>query len=209
VVKLFVEGGGDSPQLKTECREALATFLTKASMRKRPRVVACGGRRNAYEDYCTAIANGESALLLVDSEAPVDARFQSEEDARLWQPWGHLRNRIGDEWEKPANAADIDCHLMVQIMETWFLCDPTTLKNHFGKSFKQEKLPAISTALETLPKADIYDGLKQATRHDKKRAPYGKGPDAFKILRLLDPNLVQKNCPWAARFIDAVTQKME
>lgn len=209
VVKLFVEGGGDSAQLKTECREAFTTLLSNAGLRKRPRIVACGSRRNAYEDYCTAIANGEDALLLVDSEAPVDSQFQSGDDASLWQPWGHLRKRIGDEWEKPANAADMDCHLMVQVMETWLLCDPTTLKNYFGKSFKQEKLTAISTDLEALPKAAIYDALKQATRHDKKRDPYGKGPDSFKILGLVNPEVVQENCPWAKRFIDAVKKKMQ
>ena len=73
MVKLYVEGGGDTNALRTACREGFTSFITKAGLVKRPRVVACGSRRDAFESFCTAIAVGEEAMLLVDSEAPVPA----------------------------------------------------------------------------------------------------------------------------------------
>jgi len=57
--------------LRTACREGFTNFITKAGIQRRPRVVACGGRRDAYESFCTAVAQGEAAMLLVDSEAAV------------------------------------------------------------------------------------------------------------------------------------------
>lgn len=70
-MKLYVEGGGDTAVLRTACREGFTNFITKAGIQRRPRVVACGGRRDAYESFCTAIAQGEAAMLLVDGEAAV------------------------------------------------------------------------------------------------------------------------------------------
>jgi hypothetical protein len=71
MVKLYVEGGGDTTELKGACREGFRTFISKAGIIKRPRIVACGSRRDAFESYCTAIASWEEALLLVDSEDPL------------------------------------------------------------------------------------------------------------------------------------------
>ena len=66
MVKLYVEGGGDSKVLQSECRRGFREFLEKAGLSgKMPSISACGGRRSAYEDYCTAIKNGEAAVLLV------------------------------------------------------------------------------------------------------------------------------------------------
>ena len=95
MVKLFVEGGGDGKALRTECRRAVAEFLMKAGLKGHlPRTVACGGRRQAYNDFCTAIANGEAAILLVDSEGPVPAdAVLGEPDT--WGPWLHLERRAG------------------------------------------------------------------------------------------------------------------
>ena len=42
-VKLFVEGGGDSHALRTECRAAFSSFLQKAGFSGHmPRIVASG-----------------------------------------------------------------------------------------------------------------------------------------------------------------------
>jgi len=85
-VHLYVEGGGG---LETACRQAFTTFITQAGIINRPRVVACGSRANAYDRFCTAVKSGEDAMLLVDSEQPVNAQYQ-EGSPETWQPWGHL-----------------------------------------------------------------------------------------------------------------------
>lgn len=207
-MKLFVEGGGSANALKSECREGFKTFITKAGIEKRPRIVACGSRSEAYNDFCTAITNNEEALLLVDSEEAVSADCQEDEDKTKWLPWKHLGRRVGDLWAKPTGSDDIDCHLMVQIMETWFLADRASLIKFFGPGFKEAKLPASGRAVEGIAKSEVYRSLKEASADCKTKEPYGKGTHSFKILASLDPEVVSLASPWAKRFLDALKDRM-
>lgn len=208
MVKLYVEGGGDTAALKTACREGLTTFVTKAGLKKRPRIVACGSRRDAFDSFCTAIANGEEAFLLVDSEDCVSAQHQHGQPD-TWQPWAHLKARQGDGWDKPQQSVDTDCHLMVQVMESWFLADRDALKAFFGQGFKENSLPATNNALESTAKQQIYDALTLATKTCKTKAAYGKGEHSFKLLTKIDPAKVIQASPWAKRFVDELLKKMD
>lgn len=195
MVKLFVEGGGDTNALRTACQKGFKTFLEEAGLKGRmPRIVACGSRRNAYDDFCTALANGEEAFLLVDSESVV---------VNHTNPWMHLAQRKGDEWEKPINATDEQCHLMVQVMETWFLADREMLEEFFGQGFQSNHLPAVENNIELVSKKAIYDALKKATALSKK-GQYGKGAHSFRLLEIIDPVKVTQASPWAKRLIDGL-----
>lgn len=214
MVKLYVEGGGDAAALKTACREGFAKFLGKAGLAGHmPRIVACGSRADAYDSFCTAIGNGEAAMLLVDSEAPMLASAQAgdatkREDRDQWLPWLHLQQRKGDGWEKPAHSDDLQCHLMVQCMEAWLLADRNTLKQFFGQGFKENALPAATNSLERTGKQQIYTALATASRDCKTKSAYGKGEHSFKLLALTDPLKVIDASPWARRFIETLQTKM-
>lgn len=207
MVKLFVEGGGDSSALNAECRKGFTSFITKAGIDKRPRVVACGSRKNAYDSYCTAIKNGEDAVLLVDAESPVAAAHQ-QGLANIWLPWSHLKDRTGDQWEKPNGALETDCHLMVQLMESWFIADRNSLECFFGCDFKATKLPPAANEIEGIAKSEVYSSLKEATKLCLPKGEYGKGAHSFKILEIINPDLVMKASPWAKRFVDELKVKM-
>lgn len=208
-MKLFVEGGGDAASLRSACREGFSSFIEKAGLKGcMPRIVACGGRQDAFDSFCTAIANGESAMLLVDSEAPVANAAQVDENRQKWLPWLHLKQRRGDEWEKPVGADDLQCHLMTQCMESWLLADRGVLKTFFGQGFKENQLPALSNPVETVAKAEIYQSFANASRDCKTKAPYGKGEHSFKLLTLIDPGKVMNASPWARRFVEAIREKM-
>lgn len=209
MVKLYVEGGGDSKVLQSECRRGFREFLEKAGLSgKMPSISACGGRRSAYEDYCTAIKNGEAAVLLVDSEVPVIEAHQGGADNKDWLPWAHLKSRPGDGWENPKGGADTDCHLMVEVMESWFMADREVLKDFFNQGFRENQLPAKTRPIESLTKSAVYDALQRATADCKTKAPYGKGDHSFKLLAKLDPQKVIAASPWAKRFVDQLKQKM-
>jgi hypothetical protein len=208
MVKLYVEGGGDTAALKAACREGFTTFITKSGLKNRPRIVACGSRRDAFDSFCTAIANGEKAFLLVDSEAAIGAQHQ-QGPPNSWQPWAHLKARQGDGWDKPQNAGDTDCHLMVQVMESWFLGDRDALKAFFDPGFKINALPAIGNAIECIAKQQLYDALVKATNECKTKAAYGKSEHSFKLLALIDPFKVTQASPWAKRFVDELCRKMD
>jgi hypothetical protein len=209
VVKVFVEGGGDSNQLRTNCRKGFSAFLEKAGLKgKMPRIVACGSRQHAYDDFCTALNNGENALLLVDSECAVSAKYKEDDDKlESWQPWQHLANRQSDQWETPKNATNSQCHLMVQCMESWFLADRDTLQDFFGQGFNANQLPSANP-IEAIDKQQIYDGLAKATKDCKSKASYGKGEHSFKILEKIDPQKVIDASPWAKRFVAVLKTTM-
>lgn len=207
MVKLYVEGGGETAALKTACREGFTTFITKAGLTRRPRVVACGSRQDAYDSFCTAIANGQRAFLLVDSEAPVATQSQ-QGDPAAWNPWLHLKHRPGDNWDQPPGSADADCHLMVQCMESWILADREALKGFFGQGFKANQLPPSGSPSESIGKDTIYQALARSTQDCKTKAQYGKGEHSFKLLISIDPAKVGDASPWAKRFIDTLKAKM-
>jgi len=214
MVKLYVEGGGDSQLLKTACRQGFAEFLGKAGLvGHMPRVVAGGSRNRAFDMFCTAIQSGESALLLVDSEEAIKPVAQPGNaalaaDRALWKPWVHLKQRLGDGWSMPDGSEDAQCHLMVQCMESWLLADRDVLSGFFGQGFKPAALPAVSRALEGLDKPLIYQALAQATGDCKTKTAYGKGDHSFKLLALIDPAKVFSASPWAQRFIETLQVRM-
>lgn len=189
-VKLYVEGGGDSKTSRTACRKGFQRFIEKAGLQGRmPRVVACGSRRNAYESFKTAHAGQDTTvLLLVDAEGPVTAE----------SPWHHLE--IHDNWERPDHATDDHCHLMVQIMESWFLADPQTLKTFYGQGYRPDALPS-DQHVERIAKRDVLNGLARATR-DTAKGRHDKGTHSFRILEKLDPETITNASPHAKRLIE-------
>lgn len=197
-VRLYVEGGGkNNKALRSACRRGFREFFQKAGLEGAlPRVIPCGGRQAAYDDFCTALRSSERAcvLLLVDSEAPV---------ARGDGPWDHLKKRPGDQWDRPKGATDEHCHLMVQCMEAWFLADKLTLSSYFGRGFKEGALPQRPD-IENIPKKDIFKGLENATRHTKTKGRYSKGGHSFEILALIAPELVRDASPYADRLLNTL-----
>lgn len=191
-VRLYVEGGGDSKSLRTACRRGFRLFLEKAGLRGRmPRIVACGPRNSAFEDFSVATKSSSgTAVLLVDSEGPVSGV----------SPWTHVAT--GDGWERPAGASEDQCHLMVQLMESWFLADPSALSEFYGPKFDPKALPAASMT-ESVAKTTVVAALRRATRHSTKGA-YAKAEHSFALLGLIDPAKVAERSPHAKRFIETM-----
>ena len=198
-VTVYVEGGGDGKTLKTECRRGFSAFFRKAGLGERmPKVIACGGRDRAYDKFCTAVANqtGVFNVLLVDSEGPVKAAG----------PWEHLKDR--DEWNCPAGAGKDSAHLMVQMMESWFLADRECLASYFGDGFRASALPAPQQAIEEISKQDLERALQESARQSSKRR-YAKGRDSFALLGQLDAAKVVDASPHARRLVEVIATKIE
>jgi hypothetical protein len=193
-VKVFVEGGGDYGDLRAECRQGFSTFIARAGLAGHmPRVVACGSRRSAYEDFCTALKNPEpdtTYLLFVDSEAPIN-----HGDSK----WAHLSVREGDKWACPPDADEASVFLMVEAMESWLLADKKTLTEYYGQGFQESALPT-RTNVEDISKAELNRSLKRATSKTQK-GEYNKGSHSFQLISKLDPQLIISASPHAADFI--------
>ena len=152
-VKIYVEGGGDRrKELISECRRGFSEFFKKAGFKgSMPRIIPCGGRKEAYNDFRTAIeavGPNEFIVLLVDSEDPVEDLVADQID-----PWIHLKSREGDKWAKPDSAGQDNAHLMVQCMEAWFLADKEALSAFYGNGFREGALPK-NPEIEKIAKED-------------------------------------------------------
>lgn len=196
-VAIYVEGGGDSRQLKADCREGFRKFFENAKLAGRmPRVYACGSRNSAFDKFCTKLAESEaeksSVLLLVDSEEAVQGQG----------PWSHLERR--DRWKRPTDAADDNVHLMVQCMESWFLADAENMAVFFGQGFRKTSLPK-NPNIEEITTSEIASSLKKATQQCKS-GPYSKGRHSFRVLAVICPERVAAASPYAKRLLDVVDE---
>ncbi len=196
-VKIYVEGGGDQRESKVRCRKGFSAFLRKTRLSEQmPRVISCGGRQTAYDKFRTALAkagDNDFIVLLVDSEGSVTDG-----------PWAHLKSR--DDWDRPEGATDENVHLMVQVMETWFLADKENLAEYFGSGFNKNALPA-RTDVENIAKTDVLDGLKKATRSCATKAQYNKGRHSFDILARIVPGKVTAASPYAGRLVSTLIDR--
>nr|WP_187345118.1 DUF4276 family protein [Cystobacter ferrugineus] len=192
-MRIYVEGGGHSGALKSECRRGFAEFFAKFVPRgKQPRIIACGSRNEALDDFRTALRTyrEDHVVLLVDAEAPV-APGQST--------WAHL----GDGWAPPPGATEENTHLMVQCMESWFLADLTELAAYFGQGFQASSLPR-NPNIEAISKQDVFRALEAATRQTRTKGAYSKGGHSFAILARIDPVKVRGASPSAERLATAL-----
>ncbi|MGI9256993.1 MAG: DUF4276 family protein [Salinispira sp.] len=204
-VTIYVEGGGDSDLLKSKCRKGFSKFFGTAGFAdKMPRIMPSGSRNETYDAFCTAVSARNIALLLVDSEGAVKDIHQKG-DVRQWKPWDHLFHR--DNWERPDQAVDSNCHLMVQSMESWFIADRLALKDFFKRDFKENKLPDEANQIETLDRKELLKALENATAGCQK-GTYHKGKHSFKLLASINPQKIASASPWAKRLVSTLKKYM-
>ena len=198
---VYLEGGGsgaNSKELQIGCQKGFHKLLEKCGFTGRmPRLVPCGGRHAAFDNFKTAHAAKGSCdyvAMLIDSEEPV---------SDLEATWAHLRNR--DKWEKPDQAADNQVLFMTTCMETWIVADRAALREHFQSRLQDSALPPLSD-LEDRDRHKIQDRLSHATRECSNH--YQKGKRSFEILALLDPVALEKHLPSFARARRILREKL-
>jgi hypothetical protein len=195
LITIYVEGGGnDNNRLTKECRRGFTEFFIKLGIRAK--IVACGGRSNAYRRFCIGLKHlktNENCILLVDSEAPVI------NNTDVWQ---HVQSRTGDEWQKPIQATNEHLHFMVECMEAWFMADKEALARYYGKEFNQNALSKHAN-IEAISKKELENTLNRATR-DTSKGKYDKGAHSFDILSTIDANKVVAQSPYAKTLCDTL-----
>lgn len=198
-VRIYIEGGGDSKDLQSRCREGFRKLIERTGFEGRmPSTVACGGRNNAYDMFKIALRSAdvnEFPMLLVDSEEPVTT-----------SPWDHLKSRDG--WDSPAGAEDEQAQMMVTCMETWIMADREALRNVFGAHLREGALlPQID--LEKRSRQDLLDALKNATEECGRGKRYDKGRRSFQILAELNPETLKESLSYFRRFIETLDRHLE
>jgi hypothetical protein len=197
-VRVYVEGAGDYKHTDrtTACRRGFQELFARLGLpERRIRVIACGSRRQTFNDFKKAVLEDltDFVIMLVDSEGPVSTPTS----------WDHLHARDG--WQRPGPATDEQAHLMVQCMETWFLADRDALTEFYGQGFLAGSLPGQSN-IEQIPKDSLLPILKHASKQTTKGS-YHKTKHAFALLRLIDPSKLRAASPHAASLFDVLIQR--
>lgn len=187
-IRLYVEGGGNKNS-RNELRKGFNSFFSELIKKAQDkgialRTIPCGSRNSTYEDFAKAVEDHRDAFvaLLVDSDGPVTQT-----------PWRHLT------WD-PCGRDDDHCHLMVQMMEAWFVADADKLKEFYGRGFNENAIPRDKD-IERIEKARLESALREATRHTSKKT-YDKTRDAPKLLALIDAAKVRQASRHCSRVFD-------
>ncbi|NNC18780.1 DUF4276 family protein [Corallococcus exiguus] len=182
-IRLYIEGGGNTNYGKARLRAGFGQFFEEIVQRARRRnvrwqLILCGPRDAAFDGFRHALKDHPSAfnILLVDSEGPVSK-----------PPWAHLATR--DPWQRPENASDDSCQLMVQTAEAWLMADPEALQGYYGKGFALGSLPKTNS-VEAIPKTVLEGALDKATQGTQK-GRYHKIEHCSDLLGKVDPALVR------------------
>ena len=159
--------------------------------------VPCGSRNSAFDAFKTAIKSHGSAfnILLVDSEGPI---------APSESPIQHLRNR--DNWIQPGGVQNEQIHLMVEMMEAWFIADIEASKEYYGQGFNQHSIPTRHN-VEEISKIEITRALQAATRHTQK-GEYAKIRHGTDILKRIRPHVVRSRATHCDRLFVVLDNKI-
>lgn len=199
-IAVYMEGGGQTGEAgtadsKAAVRQGMGEFLRDLRERTRKKrwhwkVVACGDRGSTKDAFLNARAQEPDtfSILLVDAETVVAS-----------MPKGHLKEL--DKWDLDG-VPEGHVHLMAQVMETWFVADPESVKAYYGKDFKDGALPKHATP-ESVSKAAITSGLEKATENTKKGS-YDKIKHGSALLACIAPDTVKQKCPHCKRLFDGV-----
>jgi hypothetical protein len=182
-IRIYVEGGGDGANTKALLKGGFNIFLKELRQIARSKqigwqVIICGSRNNAFRNFKNALKTHPDAfnVLLVDSEAPVNK-----------SPLEHLKFR--DNWDS-LGVDDTHCHLMVQVMEAWFVVDIDALKRFYGQGFKENAIPG-NLNVENINKLDLEVALNKATK-DTSKGKYHKIQHGAKLLEQVEATKVRK-----------------
>jgi hypothetical protein len=206
-VVLYVEGADrGSKEQKARCREGFRKLINNAGFVGRsPRIVACGGRGDAYKDFKAAVKiyNDEYVILLVDSEDLVNNFNVKPDDSGV--AWRHLKARDG--WDQPSGTVNAQAQLMATCMETWVMADHTTINEFFGQYLQLSALLPVND-LENRTRFVVQDALEHATRNCGKDRTYKKGKKSFEVLGELNPDVLKEHLSYFRRFVATLAEHL-
>jgi hypothetical protein len=189
-IHIYYEGDG-------LLKQGLSAFLSE--IRNRAREKRCSVRLiptngTPSRDFGIAIKTNTTSwnILLLDSEGPDNGGLSASLCAE--KGWG------------PSQTDSI--FWMVEMMESWFHADKDALQSFYGRGFDRKALRA-NPEVEKIPKKDLRDGLKAATKDSSKGDYYDhKTSHGQKLLELIKPARVREAAPNCRRMFEIILAKL-
>lgn len=191
-VHLFIEGGGDDSNGRNRLRQGFSALFEPLKRRSSRsvvwRFVMCGATSETYKEFRDERERRTGlCILLVDADG--------EPQGTVWE---HLRTKHRCEAAGPEEC----CHLMVQTMEAWLLCDLDAVADYYSKGFDRDCLPRPEQ-VERASKDKLEQALKKATKGTKK-GTYHKIWHAADLLQRISFEQVKKHSASFRRLVDTL-----
>jgi hypothetical protein len=192
-IKVYVEGGGNTSKTQEQLRVGFNGFFRELKQLAsandcKLNFIPCGGNTETFRDFEIALKSRNDAIkvLLVDSDGPVTQ-----------QPKKHLKIKNPD-------VMDEQYHLMVQIMESWFIADINALYEFYKEELDEECLTVFEDVedVENIDRKEIEMALRNATKGTSygDYCEYGKIRHASEILKKLNANTVRRKAAHCDRL---------
>lgn len=203
VIKIYVEGGSSgSKDSNIKFRQGFDAFLNELKEKARKKKIRLQpipsfSTKETYDDFRFAIGNSpeDFSLLLVDSDEAVPGG----ETARAYLQRKHKKWRLAD-------VSDEQCHLMAQVMESWFLADIDALKKYYGKDFKENQIPK-NPNVEEIAKNTVIKSLENSTAKTQK-GKYQKINHGADLLGKIDTKKVRLAAHFCEILFDVIARKI-
>jgi Domain of unknown function (DUF4276) len=159
------------------------------------RLIMCGSKYETFKDFLNASKSYEDSfvLFLLDSDDFVG----ENETAKSFLQKQNLN------WHLQA-VEENQCHLMVQMMESWFFADKDKLAEFYGQNFNRNAL-GRNKNVEKIAKADVESNLTRATEHTQK-GEYHKTRHGAKLLELINPQKVRAAAPHCDKLFTTIVE---
>lgn len=203
-IKIYVEGGGKGTNKNAtiKLQRGFDAFLKElkelANAKKiRLQIIPSGSTDETYDQFILAVENSPQSfnLLLVDSDEAV----ADNQTARVFLQNKHKKWRL-------EHVDDEQCHLMVQIMESWFIADVDALKTYYGQGFKESVIPQNQN-VEEIAKKTVEKSLKDATAKTKK-GRYHKIKHGGDLLERVEAKKVRQAAHFCEILFQVITKKI-
>ncbi len=159
------------------------------------RPITYGSKYETFKKFLDGVKEYQDSfvLFLLDSDAPLDENETPKSFLQKQNQTWHLQN-----------AEENQCHLMVQLMESWFFADKDKLAEFYGQNFNRNAL-AKNMNVEKIPKTDIESGLSNATKNTQK-SEYHKTRHGAKLLEIISPQKVRQAAPHCDRLFETISE---
>ncbi len=203
-IRIYIEGGKQSKNSNISLREGFSAFFGELKEKAREKrikfdVVLCGNSAETYKDFLIGVKYHQNSFVafLIDSDNEVSEKdtpksfLQKQEKSRNWN------------FE---NVENEQCHLMVQIMESWFLADVETLKSFYGQNFKHSVIPRQPN-VEKIVKLDVESSLDKATNKTSK-GKYHKIKHGADLLSKIETAKIRVKAEHCNRLFETINKNL-
>jgi Domain of unknown function (DUF4276) len=202
-IQIFIEGGskGQNRASSQKLRLGFLQFFDELNQTARSKnikfkAIICGSIDETFRifRYENTKANNAFLCFLVDSDKPLEDNDTPKNFLEREKKWD-LKN-----------IADNQCHLMVQIMESWFLADVETLKSFYGQNFKHNAIPKQPN-VEKIAKLDVENSLDKATNETSK-GKYHKIQHGAELLGKIETDKVKEKSAHCNRLFETISKNL-